>query len=44
MKKLLPVIQSHGKVLTKTIDEQIGSNDSAVIEGKCIKTWTYTST
>ena len=33
MKKLLPVVQRHGKDLTKTIDERIGAERSAVLEG-----------
>ncbi|KAL6159742.1 hypothetical protein ACJQWK_05848 [Exserohilum turcicum] len=32
MKKLLPVVQSHGKYLMKTIDQSIGSDESAVVE------------
>lgn len=35
MKKLLPVVQWHGKCLTKTIDERIGAERSAVVEGTC---------
>jgi hypothetical protein len=34
MKKLLPVVQRHGEFLTKTIDERITTEKSAVIEGK----------
>ena len=33
MKKLLPVVQWHGKRLTKTIDQRIGSETSAVVDG-----------
>lgn len=33
MKKLLPVVQRHGKRLTETIDQRIGSETSAVVEG-----------
>ncbi|KAH4004636.1 hypothetical protein HBH98_034170 [Parastagonospora nodorum] len=32
MKKLLPVVQRHGKRLTETIDQRIGSESSAVVE------------
>jgi hypothetical protein len=33
IKKLLPVVQRHGKRLTNTIDQRIGSETSAVVEG-----------
>lgn len=33
MKKLVPVVQSHGKHLTNAIDQRIGTNESAIIEG-----------
>jgi hypothetical protein len=39
MKKLLPVVQSHSKYLTKTIDERIGRDMSVVVEGKLLSSY-----